>query len=86
MDQHTFRVELERTGETEPLDGGIITIAGQEYDGYDETQALEALLSGSLPEQLHFNPPGFVRWRGILMPASDFRRLTLTLTSKAKGE
>lgn len=86
MNQHTFIIELERTGESEPLNGGTITIHDKDYDAYDEAQALEDLMSGGLPERLDFSTPGYVRWRGHLMPAGDFRRLTLTLVSKAKGE
>lgn len=85
MNQHTFRIELERTGETEPLDGGTITVTGRDYDAYDEHDALADLMSGSLPEQLDLTLPGFVRWRGHLMPAGDFRRLSLTLVAKAKA-
>ena len=85
MNQHTFRVELERTGESEPLDGGTLTVTGKDYDGYDEDSALADLMAGSLPEQLDLSLSGFVRWRGHLMPAGDFRRLSLSLVAKAKG-
>lgn len=86
MNQHTFRVELERTGEQELIDGGTITVTGKDYDSYDEDAALADLMAGNLPEGLDLSLTGFIRWRGVLMPAGDFRRLTLTLVSKAKGE
>lgn len=82
---HTFRVELERTGEHEPIDGGTVTFTGEDYDAFDEKDALPKLLpGGGGPEELDLSLGGYVRWRGVLMPAGDFRQLRLSLVSKSK--
>jgi len=84
MTQHTFRVTIERTGEAQDLDGGLVTFTGEDYEGFGEAQALTRLMpGGGGPEELDLSLPGFVRWRGILMPAADFRRLEVTLVAKS---
>lgn len=83
MTKHLFRIQLERTGDAEPIDGGTIEFTGRDYDAFDEAQALVALLpGGDGPEQLDLSLPGFVRWRGVLIPADKFERLEVTLVTK----
>ena len=83
MTQHTFRVELERK-DSEPIDGGLVTFQGESYDGFGEAEALAAIMPGGGSETLDLSLSGFVRWRGVLMPASEFKRLSVTLVSKGQ--
>lgn len=84
MTTHTFRIELDRT-DRDPIDGGTVTFEGRDYDTFDEAQALQALLpGGDGPEQLDLSVPGFVRWRGVLIPADKFERLEVTMVSKSR--
>jgi len=86
MNQHTFTIQLERTGEQEPIDGGVVTFYGEDYDSFDDNDALPKLLpGGDGPERLDLSLPGFIRWRGILMPASEFKSLRVTLVAKSKA-
>ena len=82
---HTFQVHIERSGNAEPIDGGTVTFLGEDYDAFTEAEALKRLLpGGGGPEELDLSLPGFVRWRGTLMPASEFQRLDLTLVVQGK--
>lgn len=84
MTVHTFEIKLHRVGEQEPIHGGHITFTGEDYDDFDETQALERIVPGGEgPETLDTTTvPGFIKWRGILMPASEFKLLEVNLISK----
>lgn len=73
------------TGEQEFIDGGMVTFRGEDYDAFDEAQALPKLLpAGGGPEELDLSLPGFIRWRGVLIPADKFERLEVTLVSKSR--
>lgn len=85
MNKHLFTIRIERTGEAEAIDGGTIEFTGRDYDTFDETAALTAILpGGDGPEHLDLSIEGFVRWRNEFIPASDFRRLSVTLVSKSR--
>lgn len=84
MTNHTFRVELERSGEQEPIDGGLVTFHGESYESFGEAEALQKIMpGGGASETLDLSLPGFVRWRGVLMPAADLRQVRVSLVSKA---
>lgn len=84
MTTHKFAIEIERAGNAAPVTD-TVTFAGRDYDTFDEAQALTALLpGGDGPEQLDLSLPGFVRWRGVLIPADKFERLQVTLVSKSR--
>lgn len=85
MIEHLFRLEIKRRAELVPIDAGTITFHGQDYETFDESAALQALMpGGDGPETLDVSLPGFIRWRGVLLPASDFEQLTVTLVSKTR--
>lgn len=82
---HQFRVTIHRKGNPEPIEGGTATFEGRDYDSFTEAQALQAILpGGDAPEQLDLSLPGFVRWRNILVPATEFERLEITLVAKGR--
>lgn len=76
--QHTIRVRLFDARQSEPLDGGLITVHGEPY-GLSDDRALELAMSSG-----HFDPgPRFIRWRGILMPSEHFVRLEVSVESQS---
>lgn len=82
---HQFKVNLHRKGNDEPIDGGEITFHGEDYHGFTEAEALPRILpGGDHADTLDVSLPGFVRWRGILMPAAEFERLELQLVAMSK--
>lgn len=86
MTKHLFTIQLERTGDAESIDGGTIEFTGRDYDTLTEADALAAILpDGDGPEHLDLSTPGFVRWRNEFIPASEFRRLSVTLVMKDRS-
>jgi len=84
MSKHAFQVTLRRRGDADPIDGGTVTFTGEDYATFGEGDALPRLMpGGGGPEQIDLGTPGFLRWRGILLPTSDFEQLEVRLTSKS---
>lgn len=85
MATFTVRVELKRRdGSTE--DGGLIELAGDDYESFDEQAALSTLRADGQRYGFDIDKDvGMVYWRGLMIPVEDFAGLAVSIVSKSKA-
>lgn len=61
MSKHMFQVTLQRK-DGDLIDGGMVTFEDKDYDTFDDSQALQAILpGGGGPEELDLSLSGYIR-------------------------